>query len=105
VRATPLTSTGPQNLHSTRAPGRPVPHTRWTKHRGLVRGDPFRNRLGDLPGGRGASSPYREYRVSPPPGTAGPGVRRIVANPATGETYYTWTHYGDAGSPAFVRIR
>ena len=38
MRATPLTTTGPQNLHPARAPGRPVPHTRWTKHRGLVSG-------------------------------------------------------------------
>jgi hypothetical protein len=37
VRATPLTTTGPQNLHPARAPGRPAPQTRWTKHRGLVR--------------------------------------------------------------------
>jgi len=50
-------------------------------------------------------SPYLEYRVSPPEGTNGAGVRRIVVNQETVETYYTWTHYGQAGDPAFVQIR
>jgi YD repeat-containing protein len=58
-----------------------------------------------LPGSSGNGSPYKEYRVLPPQGTSGAGARRIVANPGTGEVYYTWTHYGDAGAPPFVRIR
>ncbi|ACD23516.1 ribonuclease [Clostridium botulinum] len=61
---------------------------------------PFRNRDGDLPSGS-----YREYRVAPPLGITNAGPRRIVKNIDTGEVYYTWTHYGDAGEPAFVRIR
>ena len=68
-------------------------------------GIPFRNRGGDLPGGQGDLSPYREYRVAPPPGVNGAGPLRVVRNEDTGETYYTWTHYGDSGDPAFVRIR
>ncbi|WP_408733303.1 ribonuclease domain-containing protein [Burkholderia cepacia] len=68
-------------------------------------GTQFKNWAGDLPGGQGPTSPYREYRVAPSPGTTGAGANRIVANSQTGEMYYTWTHYGDAGNPAFVQIR
>jgi RHS repeat-associated protein len=68
-------------------------------------GIPFRNRDGDLPGAQGNQSPYLEYRVAPPAGTPGAGPLRVVVNAQTGEIYYTWTHYGDSGSPAFVRIR
>ncbi|TKY81330.1 hypothetical protein EDI29_16375 [Pectobacterium polonicum] len=56
-------------------------------------------------GGSGANSPYREYRVDPGPGVSGAGVRRVVVDSNTGETYYIWTHYGDSGNPSFVRIR
>lgn len=65
----------------------------------------FKNWAGDLPGASGPTSPYREYRVAPPAGTTGAGPNRIVVNCQTGEVYYTWTHYGDSGLPAFVRIR
>jgi hypothetical protein len=69
-------------------------------------GTPFKNKEeGNLPGGSGANSPYLEYRVHPGPGVRGAGTRRIVRNDQTGETYYTWTHYGAAGDPPFVRIR
>ena len=68
-------------------------------------GTTFKNYGGDLPGPSGASSPYREYRVSPGPGTSGAGPRRVVVDSSNGSTFYTWTHYGDAGPPAFVRIR
>ena len=72
--------------------------TRW--------GIPFQNREGNLPGQPGAlPTPYTEYRVAPAPGTPGAGPRRVVVNNSNGATYYTWTHYGDAGPPAFVRIR
>ena len=66
---------------------------------------PFKNYEGKLPGGSGTSSPYLEYRVDPGPGVSGAGARRVVVNSETGETYYTWTHYGDSGDPAFVRVR
>ncbi|WP_185734619.1 RHS repeat-associated core domain-containing protein, partial [Burkholderia sp. Bp9031] len=68
-------------------------------------GTQFKNWAGDLPGGQGPTSPYREYRVAPSPGTTGAGTNRIVMNNQTGEMYYTWTHYGDTGNPAFVQIR
>jgi len=68
-------------------------------------GTQFKNWDGDLPGASGAASPYQEYRVAPPSGTTGAGELRVVANQQTGETYYTWTHYGGSGNPAFVRIR
>ncbi|MED4970508.1 pre-toxin TG domain-containing protein [Parageobacillus toebii] len=63
-------------------------------------GTKFSNREGYLPKGN-----YVEYRVEPPPGTNNAGTRRVVRNVDTGEMYYTWTHYGDTGAPAFVRIR
>lgn len=73
---------------------------------GIKWGSPFNN-WGTppyLPGGQGPGlSPYQEYRVGS--GGLGAGARRIVHNPATGEAYYTWTHYGQAGCPGFVRIR
>ena len=65
---------------------------------------PFRNNEGFLPGGQGATSPYSEFRVIPQ-GQSGGGVFRVVKNNATGETYYSWTHYGTAGGTPFVRIR
>jgi len=68
-------------------------------------GVPFKNRDGDLPGGSFAASPYREYRVESSAGMRGAGENRIVVNHQTGEMYYTWTHYGDSGRPAFVKIR
>jgi RHS repeat-associated protein len=73
---------------------------------GVKWGSKFKNWAGDLPGGQGpVDSPYLEYRVAPPPGTGGAGPLRVVVNSQTGEMYYTWTHYGDSGNPAFVRIR
>ena len=66
--------------------------TRW--------GIPFNNRGGDLPGDKGAlPTPYTEFRVDPGPGTVGAGARRIVVDNASGAIYYTWTHYGQAGTP------
>jgi RHS repeat-associated protein len=67
-------------------------------------GAPFRNRAGDLPGGRGSASPYVEYRVAPTSGRAA-GTLRVVVDRQTGEMFFTWTHYGDTGSPPFVQIR
>ena len=73
-------------------------------------GTPFENRndpngVPRLPGGQDSASPYQEYRVAPPPGTGGAGPLRVVQDSTTGNTYYTWTHYGDSGVPAFVQIR
>ena len=71
------------------------------------RGD-HENWAGDLPGARNVV-PYREQGIQPP--TAHwPGRRRLVvdesvAEPAKRRVYYTWTHYGQHGAPAFVRIR
>jgi RHS repeat-associated protein len=67
-------------------------------------GRPFRNDRGDLPGPAGGGG-YSEYDVTPPPGTLNRGVRRIVASDTDGRVYYTWTHYGTAGDPPFVRVR
>lgn len=67
-------------------------------------GTKFKNWSGDLPGAKGPNSPYKEYRVANPYGDSA-GALRIVKNTDTGETYYTWTHYGDSGNPPFVQIR
>jgi hypothetical protein len=79
--------------------------TKPTGSTGIKWGSQFKNWNGDLPGPSGPSSPFREFRVAPEPGTQGAGPLRLVVSPSTGEVYYTWTHYGDAGNPAFVRIR
>ncbi len=72
-------------------------------------GTPFNNRDASgnplLPGGQDSLSPYQEYRVAPLPGMKGAGPLRVVQDSTTGNTYYTWTHYGDNGLPAFVQIR
>lgn len=68
-------------------------------------GTKFKNWNGDLPGAKGEASPYVEYRVAPTTGNSGAGPLRVVVNQETGAMYYTWTHYGDMGMPAFVRIR
>ena len=73
-----------------------------------VFGRPFRNfptANGDfLPGTPGAGG-YVEYDVPPPPGVLDRGPRRVVGDLATGNLYYTNTHYGDSGQPSFWRIR
>jgi hypothetical protein len=38
-------------------------------------------------------------------GTNKAGSLRLVVHKNTGAMYYTWTHYGDNGLPAFVQIR
>jgi hypothetical protein len=35
----------------------------------------------------------------------GAGPLRVVVDSVSEAIYYTWTHYGQAGDPAFVRIR
>ncbi len=72
--------------------------TRW--------GIPFKNNEGTLPGIPGAlPTPYTEFRVAPAPGFAGAGARRIVVDNASGNIFYTWTHYGQSGDPGFLLIR
>jgi RHS repeat-associated protein len=69
-------------------------------------GTPFANNEGHLPGQAGARpTPYSEHRVAPAPGQSGAGARRLVYDRASGRLYYTWTHYGQAGDPAFLRVR
>ena len=63
-------------------------------------GASFGNKDGDLPSGT-----YQEYYVEKDPAsTTYHGDRRLVKS-SKGKVYYTWTHYGDNGKPAFVRIR
>jgi hypothetical protein len=78
---------------------------RLTHHRGAKFGDEFKNRDGDLPGvARGGG--YLEYYVEKDSSDSTyHGGRRLLKHVSTGRVYYTNTHYGDNGSPAFVRIR
>jgi guanyl-specific ribonuclease Sa len=68
-------------------------------------GTTYWNRDGSLPEKLDANGNpiayYKEYRVLV---TGSQNVLRIVTG-QQGEMYYTWTHYGDIGDPAFVRIR
>jgi hypothetical protein len=57
------------------------------------------NSEGNLPPGG-----YKEYYVRPPGGVGGFGSRRIVIHNRTNAIYYSWTHYGENGSPAFVLL-
>ena len=72
-----------------------------THPNGAKWGASFGNKDGDLPSGT-----YKEYYVERAPGAAGGyhGSRRLVKS-SKGNVYFTWTHYGDNGKPAFVRIR
>jgi guanyl-specific ribonuclease Sa len=77
-------------------PTDPVMAKRW--------GATYENRNNELPGGQYQNSPFQEYRVMVA-GANKAGPLRLVINNDTGAMYYTWTHYGDAGAPAFVQIR
>jgi hypothetical protein len=66
-------------------------------------GSTFGNYNNDLP--VETHGTYKEYRVQPEAGASGAGSRRVVVNTRTKDVYYTWTHYGDNGDPAFVQIR
>jgi hypothetical protein len=70
---------------------------RWNDYHG--------NNGGDLPGIRGAGG-YTEFYVRKVPGdTSGFwGARRLVRHTATGRWYFSRTHYGSNGTPAFVRL-
>lgn len=77
-------------LRHLRAGTRPSYGRKW--------GEPFLNREGRLPGGRGAGG-YREYYVRPAPGESGPGARRLVVG-TNGSIYFTRDHYR-----TFVKIQ
>jgi guanyl-specific ribonuclease Sa len=61
------------------------------------------NNAGNLPGVAGGGG-YTEFYVRKPPGTAGWGVRRLVRSTIAGFWYYSRTHYGSTGTPAFVKL-
>ena len=69
----------------------------WQKQPNLKSPQVFQNRSGQLPA---QSDPnyYMEFYAGPKS-----GAERFVTG-QNGEMYYTWTHYGDAGSPAFINI-
>ena len=63
-----------------------------------------RNDSGHLPGAPSAIN-YTEWGIKPPTGIDWPGGRRLVQDTDSGHIYYTWTHYGDHGAPAFVVLK
>ena len=67
--------------------------------------DDHTNREGNLPGLRNTGGQYNEYLVERAEKTSAPGARRLVKSIADGFVYYTWTHYGSEGTPAFVRVK
>jgi hypothetical protein len=76
-----------------------------THSNGMKWGETYNNRDGTLPGKRGAGG-YREYYVQKRTGDPTyHGSRRLVRHNTSGRFYYTNTHYGDNGQPAFRRIR
>lgn len=72
-----------------------------THPNGMKWGLPFGNKQGKLPAGT-----YREYYVQKANNSSTyHGNRRLVIDVNTKRVYYTSTHYGDNGSPAFVLLR
>ena len=67
--------------------------------------DDHENKEGNLPGRRRVNGVYDEYLVAKPEGAASVGARRLVVHRAKKFVYYTWTHYGQNGTPAFVRVK
>ncbi len=69
-------------------------------------GQPFQNREGHLPAkdGSGNTITYQEWDVKPYTPGVNRGSERLVTG-SDGSAYYTNTHYGDNGPPAFQRIR
>lgn len=63
---------------------------------------PYENRNDLLPGSTGVNSPYVELRVQK---TGNGNVNRIVIDEKTGDIFYSNTHYGDTGTPAFYQIK
>jgi len=60
------------------------------------------NNDGHLPFDPGVGN-YVEWGISPHD-NHWPGARRLVQDVTNGHIYYTWTHYGDQGVPAFVLL-
>jgi hypothetical protein len=66
-------------------------------------GDDHGNSEGNLPGTPGLGG-YTEYYVRRAPGQPAPGARRLVKHTRSGFVYYSATHYGKEGPPAFVKV-
>jgi len=76
----------------------------WEETLGVcVNRGPHRNDNGRLPFKPGVGK-YVEWGILSSTGLW-PGARRLVQDTENGHIYYTWTHYGDNGSPAFVLLK
>lgn len=72
----------------------------WRTRSGYVGGSVFENREGRLP----KDGAYREYDIHPARQGVNRGPERVVIDTRSGRGWYTGTHYGDAGEPAFIEI-
>lgn len=71
---------------------------------GARRNFPHDNRDGDLPGAKNSGGYLETYVEKDPDSLTYHGNRRLVVHTATKRIYYTWTHYGAHGNPAFVLL-
>jgi len=76
------------------------------KWNGMVAGGKWAEEFGNAGGDLPESATYTEYYVRPPAGTPKKlgGLRRVIVG-SDRRRYYTWTHYGDDGKPAFVLLK
>ena len=65
-------------------------------------GDVFRNEGNIL--NYTTKTNLRECDVSYPDDPSNRGLKRLVYSADCTEIFYTWTHYGDRGDPAFVKV-
>jgi hypothetical protein len=75
-----------------------------THPNGALREADHLNRDADLPGAKRSGGYTETYVQKDPASPTYHGSRRLVVHTATGRTYYSWTHYGANGSPAFVKL-
>ena len=67
-------------------------------------GDVFRNEGHIVDDNYTTKTDLRECDISYPDDPSNRGLKRLVYSADCTEIFYTWTHYGDRGEPAFVRI-
>ena len=67
-------------------------------------GDVFRNEGHIVDDHYTTKTDLRECDLSYPDDPSTRGLKRLVYSADCSEVFYTWTHYGDRGDPAFVKV-
>ncbi|MBR4336569.1 MAG: hypothetical protein IKP74_08970 [Clostridia bacterium] len=67
-------------------------------------GDVFRNEGHIVDDHYTTKTDLRECDLSYPDDPSTRGLKRLVYSADCAEVFYTWTHYGDRGDPAFVKV-